>query len=64
MGGTAQYLHWGFILISVANLAVIGLLIVVFVLAVLLRRPGAPRGSTLDPITSVGDRSSAEEAGL
>jgi hypothetical protein len=37
MGGTAQYLHFGFILISVANLIVIALLIVVFVLAVTLR---------------------------
>lgn len=37
MGGTAQYLHSGFILISVANLTVIALLIMVFVLAVTLR---------------------------
>lgn len=52
MSGPAQYLHWGFILISVANLIVIGLLILVFVLAVLLRRPGEPRASVLDPATT------------
>jgi hypothetical protein len=34
MNGPAQYPHFGFILISLANLLVIALLIVVFVLAV------------------------------
>jgi len=48
MGGTAQYLHAGFILISVANLVVIALLIVVFVLAVTLRRPEKSRISTIE----------------
>ena len=48
MGGTAQYLHAGFILISIANLIVIGLLIVVFVLAVTLRRPEKSRISTIE----------------
>jgi hypothetical protein len=38
MDGPAQYLHFGFILISLANLIVIALLIVVFILAVALRR--------------------------
>jgi hypothetical protein len=61
MSGPAQYLHWGFILISVANLIVIGLLIVVFVLAVLLRRPGEPRASVLDPATSGVDTGPADE---
>ncbi|HLZ24230.1 MAG TPA: hypothetical protein VKQ30_19125 [Ktedonobacterales bacterium] len=50
MGGTAQYLHWGFILISVANLIVIGLLIVIFALAVLVRRRSETHLSTLDAV--------------
>ncbi len=48
MGGTVQYLHAGFILISIANLIVIALLIVVFVLAVTLRRPEKSRISTIE----------------
>ncbi len=48
MNDPAQYLHIGFILISVANLIVIALLIVVFVLAVALRRPEKQRLSTLE----------------
>ena len=48
MNGPAQYLHFGFILISVANLLVIALLIVVFLLAVALRRPEKQRLSTLE----------------
>ncbi len=48
MGGPAVYLHLGFILISVANLIVIALLIVVFVLAVTLRRPEKSRISTIE----------------
>ena len=39
MNDPAQYLHFGFILISLANLLVIVLLIVVFALAVALRLP-------------------------
>ena len=39
LGGTGHYLHWGFIQISVANLVVILLMIVVFVLAILLPFP-------------------------
>jgi len=31
-----HYLHWGFIQISVANLVVVGLMIVVFALAVIV----------------------------
>lgn len=34
-----HYVHWGFIQISVANLVVIGLMLVVFVLAVALPFP-------------------------
>ena len=48
MNGPALYLHFGFILISVANLIVIALMIVVFVLAVALRRPERQRLSTLE----------------
>ena len=39
LGGTGNYVHWGFIQISVANLVVIALMIVVFVLAILLPFP-------------------------
>ena len=39
LGGTGHYLHWGFIDISVANLVVIVLMIVVFILAILLPFP-------------------------
>jgi len=48
MGGPALYLHIGFILISLANLIVIALLIVVFALAVALRRPEKSRFSTIE----------------
>jgi len=61
LGGPAQYLHWGFILISAANLEVIGLLVVVFMLAVLLRRPGEPHLSTLE---NTPDASSTDEEAL
>jgi hypothetical protein len=38
---TGHYVHWGFIQISVANLVVIGLMVVVFVAAILIpfKRP-------------------------
>ena len=39
LGGTGKYVHWGFIQISVANLVVILLMIVVFVLAIVLPFP-------------------------
>jgi len=48
MGDTAQYIQFGFILISAANLIVIGLLVLVFALAVLLRLPGERRVSTTE----------------
>jgi hypothetical protein len=38
-----RYLHWGVIQISVANLVVIGLMVVVFVAAVLLPFPKGKR---------------------
>jgi len=62
MNGPAQYLHVGFILISVANLIVIALLIVVFVLAVALRRPEKQRLSTLESLpTPAGGGREADE---
>jgi hypothetical protein len=36
----AGYLHWGFILISWPNLILIGLMVVLFVLALILPFPG------------------------
>ncbi len=48
MNGPAQYLHFGFLLISLANLLVIALLIVVFVLAVALRPPEKQHLSTIE----------------
>ncbi len=40
-----HYVHWGFIQLSVANLVVIGLMVVVFVAAILIpfRRHGSRR---------------------
>jgi len=52
MNSPAVYLHFGFIQISVANLLVIVLLIVVFVLAVALRRPEKQRFSTLESVST------------
>jgi hypothetical protein len=40
MNAPAHYFEWGFIHISVANLTVIVLMVVVFVLAILLPFPG------------------------
>ncbi len=54
MGGPAQYLHIGFILISLANLIVIALLIVVFALAVTLRRPAKRRLTTIEAPAETG----------
>lgn len=48
MNGPAQYLHIGFILISLANLIVIALLLLFFMLAVALRLPEKHRLSTLE----------------
>ncbi len=68
MNDPAQYVHIGFILISVANLIVIALLIVVFLLAVALRLPEKQRLSTLEaPPTPVeagqgtGERETTEQ---
>jgi hypothetical protein len=43
MDEPATYLHWGVVQISIANLAVIGLMLLVFVLALLLPFPGGRR---------------------
>ena len=40
LDGVGHYLHWHFINISVANLVVICLMLLVFVLAILLPFPG------------------------
>jgi uncharacterized membrane protein len=46
LGGRGHYIHWHFINISVANLIVIGLMLLVFVLAIVVPFPGrkAKRG--------------------
>jgi hypothetical protein len=36
LSGPGRYVHWGFIQLSVANLVVIGLMVVVFVAAILV----------------------------
>ncbi len=43
MNAPAHYFHAGFILISVANLIVIALMVLVFILAVVLPFPGGRR---------------------
>jgi hypothetical protein len=43
MNEPGTYLHWGVIQISVANAVVIGLMIVVFVVALLLPFPKGPK---------------------
>ena len=44
MDQPAGYLHWGFILISYTNLIVIGIMIVLFVAALVLPFPGHASG--------------------
>ncbi len=61
MNGPAQYLHFGFILISLANLLVIALLIVIFVLAVALRRPAKQRLSTLETVPKLEEAGAGEK---
>lgn len=39
----AHYIHWGLVLISVPNLIVIGLMIAVFLLALVVPMPGHGR---------------------
>jgi hypothetical protein len=44
LNGNGNYIHWGFIQISVANFVVILLMIAVFILAILLPFPKRKRG--------------------
>ncbi len=39
LDGTGYYVHWGFVQLSLANLIVIALMVVVFVLALVLPFP-------------------------
>ena len=39
LGGSGNYIHWGFIQLSVANFVVILLMILVFILAIVLPFP-------------------------
>ena len=41
--GAGSYVHWGVIQISVTNLVIIGLMLLLFVLAILLPFPGNRR---------------------
>ena len=41
--GAGTYVHWGVVQISVTNLVIIGLMLLVFVLAILLPFPGNRR---------------------
>jgi uncharacterized membrane protein len=43
LGGHAYFLHWGVVQISLANLIVIVLMVLIFVLAVVLQFPHAHR---------------------
>jgi len=45
MDTPAGYLHWGFILISIPNLLLIGLMVVLFVLALVIPLPGEQENS-------------------
>ena len=44
LSGNGRYIHWGFIQISYANVFVIVLMIIVFVLAIVLPFPRRKRG--------------------
>jgi hypothetical protein len=43
LNGPGHYLHWGVLQISVANVVVIAVMVVLFVLALLLPFPGTRR---------------------
>ncbi|NNN01526.1 MAG: hypothetical protein HKL86_06830 [Acidimicrobiaceae bacterium] len=43
LDGYGHYLHWHFILVSVANLIVVGLMVITFVAALFLPFPGKGR---------------------
>lgn len=44
LNGTGHYVHWGVVQVSVANLVVVGLMVLVFVAAVLLPFPHEREG--------------------
>ena len=44
-----RYVHWGVLQVSVTNVAIIGLMLVVFVLALLLPFPGGRGGTEQEP---------------
>lgn len=62
MNSPAQYLQFGFISISLANLLVIVLLIVVFILAVTLRRPEKQYIPTIEAETPLDEAGNGEKA--
>lgn len=39
LGGVGKYIHWGFVQISLANVIIIAVMIVLFVLAIVLPFP-------------------------
>mgnify|MGYP000923234890 CR=1 FL=1 len=58
-GATGRYLDWGFLHLSVSNLAIIATMVVLFVLALVLPFPHAPeRARPDDPSTADGDEGS------
>jgi len=46
LSGTGHYIHWGVVQISVANLVVIAVLVLLFVLALVLPFPGRRDGGS------------------
>jgi hypothetical protein len=62
MNSPAQYLQFGFVSISVANLLVIVLLIVIFIIAVTLRMPEKQHISTIEIDTHPDEASAGEKA--
>jgi mannose/fructose/N-acetylgalactosamine-specific phosphotransferase system component IIC len=40
MNAPAPYFHWGFILISLPNLALIGVMVLIFIIALIAPFPG------------------------
>lgn len=53
LGGHAYFVHWGVVQISLANLIVIVLMVLIFVLAVLVQFPHSHRRDDTKPDTDV-----------
>jgi hypothetical protein len=53
LGGHAHFLHWGVLQISLANLIVIALMMILFVLAVVLKLPHADSDDAVQEDTDV-----------